>query len=265
MTTFAPDRRPMQSRRTGRRRVLVLGGAAEARALAKRIALDSRLDGVVSLAGRTSAPAAQDLPVRVGGFGGVEGLARYLAEEGVERVVDATHPFAARISANAQAACARLGVPLIAYTRPPWTRVAGDRWTDVPDNAQAARALGAGPRRVFLTIGRLGVADFRAAPQHDYLLRVIDPPERDELPPRCDIIAARGPFDLDGEMALMREWRVEVVVTKNSGGAATYAKIEAARRLGLEVVMIAPPPRLGVAVVHELDAAMAFLTADAVP
>ena len=150
------------------RRALVLGGSSEARALATRIAADPRLAGVISLAGRTSAPLAHDLPVRVGGFGGVEGLTRYLIEERISHVVDATHPFAARISANARAACAVASVPLLVLTRPPWVSAQGDRWIDVDDNAAAVSALGAAPRRVFLAIGRQGVADFRAAPQHDY-------------------------------------------------------------------------------------------------
>lgn len=243
----------------GRLRVLLLGGTSEGRALGARIASDPRYEGVVSLAGRTSAPAAQALPTRVGGFGGVEGLMRYLAEERIDRVIDATHPFAAQMSANAREACAALGIPLLVCVREPWRAAPGDRWIEVAGNASAARALGQAPRRVFLAIGRQGVADFRAAPQHEYLLRVIEPPDAQDLPPRCDVICARGPFALEDEIALMREKRIDVVVSKNSGGALTYAKIEAARALGLSVVMIAPPAREGVAAAHDLDAAMAFL------
>jgi precorrin-6A/cobalt-precorrin-6A reductase len=241
------------------RRALVLGGSSEARALATKIAADPRLDGVISLAGRTSAPMAHDLPTRVGGFGGVEGLARYLVEERISHVVDATHPFAARISANARAACAATGMPLLVLTRPPWIAAQGDRWTEVDDNAAAARALGAAPRRVFLAIGRQGVADFRVAPQHDYVLRVIEPPQAADLPPSCEVIFGRGPFALEDEIALMRDWRVEIIVTKNSGGALAYAKIEAARALGLDVVMIARPASADAATTHSIDAAMAFL------
>ncbi|HEY8126715.1 MAG TPA: cobalt-precorrin-6A reductase [Methylocystis sp.] len=242
-----------------RRRALVLGGSSEARALATRIAADPRLEGVISLAGRTSAPLAHDLPTRVGGFGGGEGLLRYLVEERISRVVDATHPFAARISANARAACAAAGVPLLVLTRPPWASAQGDRWIDVNDNVAAARALGAPPRRVFLAIGRQGVADFRAAPQHDYLLRVIEPPHADDLPASCEVIFGRGPFALEDEIALMRDRRIETVVTKNSGGALAYAKIEAARALGLDVVMVARPASADAATTHSVDAAMAFL------
>lgn len=242
-----------------RRRVLVLGGTSEARVLATRIAAESDLDGIVSLAGRTDAPLAHDLPMRIGGFGGVEGLRRYLIEARIERAIDATHPFAAQISANARAACAAACVPLLVLARKSWTRAPGDRWIEVVDNAAAARALGAAPRRVFLTIGRQGVADFRVAPQHRYLLRVIESPREGDLPPDCEIIFGRGPFARDDEIALMRERRIEILVTKNSGGVLTHAKIDAARELSLDVVMIAPPVREGVATVHDLDAAMAFL------
>ncbi len=241
-----------------RRRILLLAGTSEARALAGRIAADSRFDAVASLAGRTSAPAPLALPTRVGGFGGVEGLKRYLVEERMTHVIDATHPFAAQISANAQAACGALGLPLIVYAREPWRSAPGDNWIEVADNAAAALALGESPRRVFLTIGRQGVGDFCAAPQHAYLLRVIEPPEASELPPNCEVFSARGPFTREDEIALMRERRIDIVVSKNSGGALTYAKIEAARALGLPVAMITPA-RAGVSVVHDLDAVMALL------
>lgn len=240
-------------------RILLLAGTREARALAERIASEARFEAIASLAGRTSAPIALALPTRIGGFGGVEGLKRYLVDERITHVIDATHPFAAQISANAQAACAALGLPLVVYAREPWRQMTGDRWIDVDSNKAAAQALGAAPRRVFLTIGRQGVGDFRAAPQHEYLLRVIEPPEASDLPPKCEVISARGPFTRSDEIALMREKRIDLVVSKNSGGALTYAKIEAARALGLPVIMIQPPPRAGVAVAHSVDAVMALL------
>lgn len=243
----------------GRRRILLLAGTREARALAERIAAEGRFEAIASLAGRTSAPIALALPTRIGGFGGVEGLKRYLLDERITHVVDATHPFAAQISANAQAACAALGLPLVVYAREPWRPTAGDRWIEVDSNQAAAHALGSQPCHVFLTIGRQGVGDFRAAPQHEYLLRVIEPPEASDLPPKCEVVSARGPFTRGDEIALMREKRIDVVVSKNSGGAFTYAKIEAARELGLPVVMIQPPPRAGVAVAHSIDAVMALL------
>ncbi|MGJ0507244.1 MAG: cobalt-precorrin-6A reductase [Methylocystis sp.] len=244
----------------GAPRVFLLAGTSEARALAARLA-QAGVDATASLAGRTSAPAPLALPTRVGGFGGVEGLKRYLADNRVTHVVDATHPFAAQMSANASAACAALGLPLIAYARAPWRPEPEDRWIEVADNAAAVAALGAEPRRVFLTIGRQGIADFRAAPQHDYVLRVIEAPDPNDLPPNCALIFARGPFARAEETALMQERRVEVVVSKNSGGALTYAKIEAARALALPVVMIAPPAREGVALAHDAEAVMAFLRA----
>jgi precorrin-6A/cobalt-precorrin-6A reductase len=243
------------------RRVLLLGGTREARLLAAQLAQTPEIAATLSLAGRTSAPIATHLPTRVGGFGGVEGLKRYIVEERIERVVDATHPFAERISANARAACAALGVPLAVLQRAPWERRPGDRWIEVSDNAQAAAALGEPPRRVFLTIGRLGVRAFQAAPQHHYLLRSIEPPAPDELPPETKIVLARGPFAVGEEIALMRDERIDVVVTKNSGGPLTYAKIEAARALGLGVVVVAPPAAAGASRLADMDAALAFLRA----
>ncbi len=248
--------RPTPARRT---QALLLGGAHEARLLAERIAVAPQIECVVSLAGRTSAPLSQALPVRVGGFGGAAGLANYLTRHGVTHVIDATHPFAAQMSINAREACVQTGIPLLRLTRAPWRPVDGDEWIAVADNADAVRALGANPRRVFLTIGRQGVAAFRVAPQHHYLLRVIDPPEDSDLPPDCTVIADRGPFTSENESVLMRTHKIEIVVSKNSGGALTYAKIEAARALGLPVVMISPPVMDGVPVTHDLDVALAFL------
>ncbi len=246
-------------------RVLILGGTSEGRRLAGRLAGESDIYAVMSLAGRTKAPLDVGLPARVGGFGGVDGLIRYLTEVRIDRVIDATHPFAARISANARAACAAVGVPLAVFSRPPWRAREGDRWTEVADNERAARALGDAKRRVFLTIGRLGVAAFRASPQHEYLIRSIEPPDAHELPPLSTVILARGPFEREDEIALLREQRIEVVVTKNSGGASTYAKIEAARALNLDVVVIAPPAYGDTPQLADLDAAMAFLGASAAP
>jgi len=240
-------------------RVLLLGGALEARRLAERIAAERRLEGVVSLAGRTSAPMAQDLPLRVGGFGGVEGLMRYIKEERIDKVIDAMHPFAARMAENARDACRALGVPILKLSRAQWTPQSGDRWIEAADQAEAAMALGAPPRRVFLTTGRLGLPNYISAPQHFYLVRAIEPPAERDLPPHCETILERGPFDCESEMKLMRLHKIDALVTKNSGGDSTYAKIEAARRLGIDVVIIARPHIDGVRVVHEIECAMAFL------
>ncbi|MEJ1157523.1 cobalt-precorrin-6A reductase [Prosthecomicrobium sp. N25] len=240
-------------------RVLVLGGTTEAGLLARRLAGDPRFDATLSLAGRTREPAAQALPVRIGGFGGAAGLARHLAAEGIGALVDATHPFAARMSAHAAEAARAARVPLAAFSRVPWQAVDGDQWTEVPDNSAAAAALGPAPRRVLLTIGRLGVADFRAAGQHHYVVRTIDAPDPAEMPAQADLLLDRGPFDLAAEIRLLQDRRIDVLVTKNAGGAATYPKIEAARRLGLPVILVAPPPRPDVPLFHELEAVMAFL------
>ena len=239
-------------------RVLLLGGTSEARALSERLARETGVQAVVSLAGRTRAPLASPLPTRVGGFGGVEGLRRYLVDNGVDRVIDATHPFAEQISANAREACAALDIPLAVLAREPWRRAEGDRWLEVPDMAAAVAALGSSPRRVFLTIGRLSVPAFRAAPQHHYLVRSIEPPEPEELPPSCELILARGPFSRDDEIHLMRERQIDALVTKNSGGPLTYAKIEAARDLAIETIVVSPPRAQTERRLENLEAALDF-------
>ena len=251
----APDR-PAYAPRT---QVLVLGGTHEARAVAERIATKPEIVGMVSLAGRTSAPLPQALPVRIGGFGGAAGLADHLKRQGVTHVIDATHPFAAQMSINAREACAQVGAPLLRLTRASWRPIKGDEWIEVADTDAAALAIGPRARRVFLTIGRQGVAAFRAAPQHQYVLRVIESPHDADLPPDCTVIADRGPFTREDESALIRAHKIEIVVSKNSGGALTYAKIEAARALGLPVIMISPPVIDGVRVTHDIEDAMAFL------
>ncbi|GJD35999.1 cobalt-precorrin-6A reductase [Methylobacterium aerolatum] len=241
------------------KRLLVLGGTTEATALASLLAREERFAVILSLAGRTRAPVAPPVPVRVGGFGGVDGLARFLTEERIDRLIDATHPFAARISANAAEAARRVGVSLLAIRRPAWVAEPGDRWTEVADMAAAAEALGERPRRVFLTIGRQEVAAFAAAPQHAYVVRSIEP-IGDTLPvPRLRTIEARGPFDAEAEAALMREAGIETVVSKNAGGAATFGKILAARHLGLPVVMVRRPAKPEVPSVPDAAGALAWL------
>lgn len=205
------------------------------------------LDAVYSYAGRTGAPVAQPVPVRVGGFGGAEGLAVYLRTERITHVIDATHPFAAQISANASAACAATGTPLCALERPAWAPGPGDRWQGVPDMAAAVAALPEAPARVFLAIGRQTIAPFAARPQHHYLLRLVDPPEGPLPLPRATAIIARGPFDVAGDTALLRDHAITHIVAKNAGGAGAEAKLTAARALALPVILIdrpALPPRL---------------------
>lgn len=197
-----------------------------------------------SYAGVTQSRRASPLPTRVGGFGGVAGLVRYLQEQRVTHVIDATHPFAAQMSRNAVSACAALGIPLLAMERPAWQARSGDQWLQVPDMAAAAQALTPAMQRVFLSIGRKQLAAF--APQaahHHFVLRVID--QTDEALPlpaaRCELLIARGPFALDDERALLQRHGIDAIVSKNAGGADTYAKIEAARELRIPVVMVERP------------------------
>jgi len=222
--------------------LLILGGTTEASELARALAGDARVRATMSLAGRTQRPVPQPLPTRIGGFGGVEGLTAYLIERRIDVLVDATHPFAARITANAVAAARRAGTSLIVLLRPEWTPTVGDRWTHVDDMAEAATALGPVPRRVFLTVGQKDLLPFRAAPHHQYVLRSVDPPPPDVVPPYAEFIAARGPFVEAEERRLLIERGIEVIVTKNSGGRATEAKLVAARNIGLPVVMVRRPP-----------------------
>lgn len=208
--------------------------------MARAIA-DAGLAGVYSYAGRTEEPMGQPIHMRVGGFGGVPGLQAYLAAQGITHVIDATHPFAARMSGNAVAACTASGIPLIALERAPWVAGEGDRWTHVADIEAAVAALDGPPQRVFLAIGRQHIEAFAAQPRHHYLLRLVDTPTGPLPLPLAKVVVARGPFDVAGDSALMRDHRTEVVVAKNAGGKGAVAKIAAARALGLPVVMIDRP------------------------
>ncbi len=199
------------------------------------------VQGTVSFAGRVERPVPQPLPKRIGGFGGVDGLVTYMKAEKITHLVDATHPFATQMSANAVAACASADVPLIAFTRAPWTPHAKDNWISVPDTAGAVAALDRPASRIMLAVGRMTLPAFEANPQHFYLLRLVDPPKTTPGFPEHHVIVARGPFTVDGDLALMREYGIELVVSKNSGGTGGVAKIDAARKLGLPVVMIERP------------------------
>lgn len=174
-------------------------------------------------------------------------------------MVDATHPFASRISANAAAACGATDTPLVVFTRPPWASKPGDRWIEVATMDEAVEALGEKPRTVFLTQGRLQLAAFARAPQHRYVVRAIDPPAEIGALPQARLILARGPFSLDDELALMKREEIEALVTKNSGGRGAHAKIEAARVLGIEVVIVRRPPAPEAETLHDLDAVMAWI------
>jgi precorrin-6A/cobalt-precorrin-6A reductase len=241
------------------RHILILGGTAEARQLAVELANRRDLVVTLSLAGRTARPAAQAVPVRVGGFGGGQGLAAYLAAERIDLLVDATHPYASVIAANAAKAAKRSGVPILALRRPPWTQVGGDRWIDANDVEHAVSLLGPAPRRVFLAIGRKEAGAFAAAPQHHYLIRSVDPVEPPLAVPNASYIVARGPFSEADERALLEKHRIEVIVAKNSGGTATHGKIAAARALGVEVVMLRRPALPAVPSVGNVKDAVAWL------
>jgi precorrin-6A/cobalt-precorrin-6A reductase len=240
-------------------RILILGGTAEARGLAQGLAGRSDLAVTLSLAGRTATPAVQPVPVRVGGFGGADGLADYLSAERVHALIDATHPYAAIISANAARAAQSTGVPLLALRRPPWIPIAGDRWIEVEDIPAAVAAVGAAPRRVFLALGRKELAPFTAAPQHHYLVRSVDPVDPPLAVPYATYVTARGPFAEAAERALLGVHAIEVVIAKNSGGTATYGKIAAARSLGLPVIMPSRPPLPAVTAVETIEEALAWL------
>jgi precorrin-6A/cobalt-precorrin-6A reductase len=235
--------------------VLILGGTSEALRLAEACAAIPELAVITSLAGRTRAPAAPPGKLRSGGFGGAVGLERYLREHAIERLVDATHPFADRIGRHAVQACRAAGVPRLRLLRPPWQRKPGDRWTEVENLAEAARRL---PERarVFLSVGRSDLGAFTELQQW-FLVRTVEPAE--PCLANAHWLAARGPFRLEDELELLRAHAIEVVVTKASGGEATYAKLAAARALGLPVLMVRRPPPPEGPVVDSVAAALAWL------
>ncbi|MDR0225443.1 MAG: cobalt-precorrin-6A reductase [Burkholderiaceae bacterium] len=221
--------------------VLLLGGTSGASQLAQALH-QAGVPALFSYAGATRSPLAQPLPTRVGGFGGAEGLARFLREQGISHVVDATHPFAAQMSRNACAACAATATPLLALERAPWQAGAGDRWLEVADMDAAAAALPRTPARVFLAVGRKQLAAFADQPWHHYLLRLVDAPGSGDLPlPRTTVVLGRGPFGAAEDEALLRTHGIEWLVAKNAGGEATRGKLDAARALGLPVVMVQRP------------------------
>lgn len=241
------------------KKILILGGTTEARALAERLAGRGDLDVTLSLAGRTATPARQAVPIRRGGFGGVAGLTDYLQRERIDALIDATHPYASVISANAGAAARQAHVAFMGLRRAPWTAMAGDRWIDVSDVSAAVEALGQTPRRVFVTLGRNELAPLQGAPQHHYLIRSVDPVDPPLALPHAHSITGRGPFAAANERALMTEHRIEFVVAKNSGGTATYGKIEAARALAVAVIMLRRPPPPDGPAAHSVDEVLAWL------
>jgi precorrin-6A/cobalt-precorrin-6A reductase len=240
--------------------VLVLGGTGEARELARRLDLCADVDVVSSLAGRIAEPARPEGEVRIGGFGGVEGLHAFIVDRRIGAIVDATHPFAATISRHAFEAASSTGVPLVALRRPPWEPAPGDRWHDVDDADEAARVAPRLGGRIFLSLGRQTLGPFAACAEPWFLIRAIEAPAG-PLPPRHELLLARGPFTLDQERALLRDRRIEVVVSKNSGGPATSAKIVAARELALPVVLIRRPEADPAPAVSDVPGVVAWIAA----
>jgi len=243
-------------------RALILGGTGDANRLADALVRET-IDAIYSYAGRTQIPLGHSLPTRIGGFGGAVGLADHIRKERITHVIDATHPFAAEMSRHAVEACAATDVPLVALERAPWTRVTGDDWIEVADIDAAVAVLPEQRARVFLAIGRQHIAPFAARPQHAYTLRFVDAPEG-ALPLRdAEVIVSRGPFTLEGDRELMRSRGIDRLVARNSGGLGARAKIDAARELGLPVIMIARPALPERPRVESVEEVLAWLSHDA--
>ncbi|MDQ6805027.1 MAG: cobalt-precorrin-6A reductase [Actinomycetota bacterium] len=237
--------------------VLILGGTAEARELARELD-DAGLPVISSLAGRVARPRLPPGEVRIGGFGGSEALAGWLHDHDIVAVVDATHPFAERISGSAAAACPRAGVPLLRLERPGWTERPGDRWRWVDDLQEAAAAVPQLGERIFLTTGRQGLGAFADIDLAWFLIRCVDPPDP-PLPGHHELILDRGPYTLSGELDLIDRHRIDAIVTKDSGGRHTEAKLYAARERGLPVIVVRRPARPPAPAVATVSAAAAWV------
>jgi len=243
-----------------KKRLLILGGTGDAAELAARASQIAEIEVVSSLAGRTQQPFTPKTgTVRIGGFGGAAGLATFLIDRPIDLLIDATHPFAAQISANAAVAAAECNVPYLMLVRPAWEAVEGDRWIEVASHSEAAKALLGQSQRVFLTIGRQELAAFAGLDAIWFLMRAIDPPALNTPVPKGKLLLARGPFTLEDERKLLLEYQMDTIVSKNSGGGATYAKIAAARELGIPVVMVQRPPIPDVEQVADVEGAIAWL------
>jgi precorrin-6A/cobalt-precorrin-6A reductase len=239
--------------------LLLLGGTAEARELAAALVARG-VPVTTSLAGRVQRPRLPQGQVRIGGFGGPDALATWLEEHGIAAVVDATHPFAERISASAARAAAAAGVDLLRLERPGWTERPGDRWHWVDDLDEAAARIPQLGRRVLLTTGRQGLAAFAQTDGAWFLIRCVDPPDP-PLPPHSEVLLDRGPYTLPSELNLIDEHAIDVIATKDSGGPHTVAKLDAARERNLPVVVVRRPARPDVPTVADVDAALAWATA----
>lgn len=239
--------------------LLILSGTIEATRLAAHVA-EVGIEATLSFAGRVERLKPQPIPVSRGGFGGVQGLAEYIMTQNITHVIDATHPFAVQMSRNAVDACALTGTPLVALTRAPWTRVEGDDWTVVPDLAAAAAALAGPARSVMLAVGRMHLDLFSSQPQHSYLLRLVDPPAGDITLPDYHAIVDRGPFTFEDDLALLRDHNIELIVSKNAGGSGARSKIDAARALGIKVIMVDRPDlERARNEMHDIPSVMAWL------
>ncbi|WP_068302719.1 cobalt-precorrin-6A reductase [Pararhodobacter sp. CCB-MM2] len=240
--------------------VLLLGGTMEASAMAKALA-EAQIPATLSYMGRVERPKPQPIPVRIGGFGGVPGLVQYLKDHAITHVIDATHPFAAQMSTNAVTACADTGTPLVALTRPAWTPGPGDNWRSVADIPAAVAALDGPAKNVMLAIGRMHVHEFAPQPQHTYLLRLVDEPKEPAPLPNHTVVVDRGPFSSDADEALMRDHKIDLVVSKNAGGTGSVSKLDAARKLGLPVLMIDRPSLPPRHEVHDIADVLTWLSA----
>lgn len=241
--------------------ILILGGTTEASELASTLS-NYKIKITFSYAGRVEAPKEQPANVRVGGFGGIEGLRDYLIQNHVTHLIDATHPFAQKISVNAIHAVQKTGVKFITLTRAPWEPKANDRWLPVPDITAAVAAVSTPPQRIMLAIGRIHIDSFIVQPQHNYLLRLIDEPMSPPSLPNHTIVIERGPFNIESDMRLLNKHKIELIICKNSGGKGADAKLIAARELGLPVIMIDRPKFPIHKEVHSVSEILQWLTYD---
>ncbi|MDF5707452.1 MAG: cobalt-precorrin-6A reductase [Nostoc sp. S4] len=240
-------------------RVLILGGTGDATELAAKLATIEGVEAITSLAGRTREPLVPLGDLRVGGFGGVAGLVNYLEAMQIDLLIDATHPFASQISWNAVDAAIKVGVPHLMLIRPPWQKVSDDRWIEVDSVRAAAAVLENQAQRVFLTVGRQELAAFAHLKEIWFLMRTIDPPAPDALVPPGMLLCDRGPFTLNNEREILIQHHIDTIVSKNSGGDATYAKIIAARELEVNVVMVNRPAIPPGDYVTDVDGALSWL------
>ncbi|NES08108.1 MAG: cobalt-precorrin-6A reductase [Okeania sp. SIO2F4] len=223
------------------KRVLILGGIGDSLKLTALASTIPGLEVINSLAGRTRQPIITSTPTRIGGFGGVSGLTDYLREQKIDLLIDVTHPFASKISWNAAIATSQLNIPRLMLVRPAWKKIEGDRWLEVKSNEVAAKVLPELGSRIFLSIGRQELGSYAHLKHIWFLIRALDIPQPDSLVPPGKILTERGPFSLEEEQSLLQKYEIEAIVSKNSGGDATYAKIIAAGELGIPVVMIQRP------------------------